>query len=43
MNEGYEAEQGSLTLQVDPMSVLDWIKEPQTYQVKKGTKMTYHS
>jgi len=33
MNEGYEAEQGSLTLQVDPMSVLDWIKEPQTYQV----------
>ena len=44
MNEGYEAEQGSLTLQVDPMSVLDWIKEPQTYQVKKGSKMTdYHS
>lgn len=33
--EQIETKQRPVTLQVDPMSVLDWIKEPQTYQVRK--------
>ena len=42
-DEGYDEEQietkqRPVTLQVDPMSVIDWIKEPQTYQVKKRNK-----
>ena len=46
-NESYDEEQMEtkprpVTSQVDPMSVIDWIKEPQTYQVRKWSK-TFNS
>ena len=36
--EGMETEPGYMPLQADPMSVLDWITEPQMYQVRKRNK-----